>query len=104
MDKRFSFEAFEACGRDTDVAHELADRLQDAVLEALQPELLRAFDRVVEQLRALGHDLQPYYDPRPGDISYRALDDQDRPALRLGLDLVISAGFAHVTSEDDQGC
>jgi len=96
IDSRFSKDQFEAEGRRGQSTRQLCDQLQGEVLALLQDGLCRAVREIVGQLNEQGHSLRLYYPPEPGDISFRD-DHAENGAyqcdLRLGVDVVVSAGF-----------
>lgn len=91
---RFSRQAFEARGIDTNAARQLADELEGVVLAELHAAVRERLQQVVTQLNSLGHALDPAIDEVPGDLEYR--DERDGTCrLRLGCNMVVSAGYAH---------
>lgn len=101
--EQFSAMAFQEALR-TASAGKLSEALQKEVLLELHAALAVAVDQIVRRLNQAGHQLTPYTEPSPGDFSYR---DEGRDArgdyfcrLRLGIDVVVSAGFADVTDAD----
>ena len=95
---RFSKRNFDECGVDTPAARRLANRLQDEMARELHPAILKAFLRIVEKLNAHGHNLKPYGRVKVGDIGFRHQHPDGSFRLRLGCDVVVSAGYAHVVS------
>ena len=101
---KYSRAAFEACGRNSDDARRLSERLQEVVNAELHPVILAAFQRVVAALNARGHDLRPYGDIVAGDVSFRDQTSQCDCKLRLACDVIISAGYSHtMTPEQADG-
>jgi hypothetical protein len=99
----FSLAAFERAQADSrDRA--LSDELQEAVLRELHAVLAPALDVIVVRLNEMGHNLRHYTPPSPGDVSYRDDSEGDRPyrcRLRLGVDIVVSVGFADALAPAD---
>jgi hypothetical protein len=81
-------------------ARRLADELQSDVLDEMQSRLLENFKEIVSNLNLVGHDLQPD-EINLGDIAFKDRDQNGKCYLRLGCDLIISAGFAHVIENED---
>lgn len=104
LDERYSRSAFEVAGLDTPEAADLAASLQDDILVELDAAVRDAFLQIVRRLDGMGHHLKPYSPPVPGDLSFR--DDSGEEGtesyqcgLRVGLDCVVSTGFAHLDHE-----
>ncbi|MFO0550975.1 MAG: hypothetical protein U0271_21470 [Polyangiaceae bacterium] len=93
MSKKFSASQFEAAWREGH-ARVLSDELQDEVQLALHPSILQAVHEVVRALNEMGHSLSEYTPSRAGDLSYRDSSDGARCKLRVGVDVVISVGYA----------
>ena len=85
---------FESLASDPSAIRRLADELQDDVVQEIHEAVLTAFLRVVDGLNAEGHDLRLSEEIRPGDIAYRDEPGEGKCNLRLGCDLVISAGYS----------
>lgn len=104
VDERFSSESFDALGLDSEAAKELSELLADETLKEIHVVAESAFQKIIERLNKMGHNLKLEYSAIPGDISYRD-DWKDRSGyhckLRLGLDIIVSAGYAHLISEDE---
>lgn len=91
---RFSKQAFESRGLDTPAARQLADELETVVLEQLHAAAIERLRDLVSQLNGLGHELQLAIDDVPGDVEFR--DERGGACrLRLGCNMVVSAGYAH---------
>ena len=95
----YSKQEFEARGANTVAARELASELQREVLVRVHQAALQEFSRAVSELNSLGHNLQIYGEIVPGDISYRDESVPGQCHLRLGCDLIISAGYADTQEE-----
>lgn len=99
--KRYSKEEFEKRGLDSPAARALAVELQDDVTREIHGIVLAAFQDVVQRLNAEGHNLQPD-EIKLGDIAYRDVPTSDDEChLRLGCDVIISAGYAHLCSAEE---
>jgi hypothetical protein len=96
---RFSKTEFDNCGLNTEEVRVLADSLQDAVANELQSSLLKAFQEVIRNLNEQGHALKPQA-INIGDIGYLDETKDGSVQLRLGIDLVVSAGYSHLYSEE----
>ena len=92
--KKYSKAKFESIASDPFATRRLADELQDDVGQQIHEAVLTAFLRVVEGLNAEGHDLRLYEEIRPGDIAYRDEPVEGQCNLRIGCDVVISAGYS----------
>jgi len=104
IDDRFSAEAFEKCGPDSDAARKLSDDLADEIQKQVHTATTEYMEKIIRKLNSMGHNLKPYGEIRPGDISYR--DDAGHGAaytckLRLAADTVVSAGYSHLTNPED---
>ena len=110
IDQKFSYDAFEKLGLDSEEAKRLCDELQVAVCEEFNDILKRKMDEVAESLNAMGHNLQVFEDENyDGTIDYGYRDHNDNGIdgrqidyvckLRLGIDLIVSAGFGHLFRE-----
>lgn len=99
--EKYSKQQFESLGLDTPAARKLADELQDDVTEEIHAAVLATFRDVVERLNEQGHNLKPDGEIRAGDISFRDEHVEGRCYLRLGCDVVISAGYAHTMTVDE---
>ncbi|HEX8177233.1 MAG TPA: hypothetical protein VF543_19245 [Pyrinomonadaceae bacterium] len=99
--EKYSKQQFESLGLNTPAARKLADDLQNDVTEEIYAAVLAAFQKVVERLNAQGHNLKVDGEIRPGDISFRDELIEGQCHLRLGCDVVISAGYAHTMTADE---
>ena len=90
------FESTDAIG-----ARRLADELQDDLVEELHGAMYETFLNLVEGLNAQGHHLAPYDETRPGDIAFRDEPVDGQCYLRLGCDVVISAGYSDTRTVDE---
>ena len=103
IDERFSAEAFISSGVDTDEAQKLAELLAEVVAKELHEIVNAKFIEIIKKLNSMGHFLKPEYEAKVGDISFR--DDLSENGkyqckLRLGVDTVISTGYAHLIDLD----
>src|ERR1043166_1656176 len=99
---RFSRAAFEALAPDSLAARQLADRLQAAILAEVAAAAKDRFQSVVATLNSLGHCLTPY-EQEFGDEEFRDYTNPDQCALRVGLDIIISAGYKDSHGEGGWG-
>ena len=99
--ERYSKQRFESFGLDTPAARKLADELQIDVNDEIHEAVLSVFQRIVQRLNAQGHLLTPYDEIRAGDISFRDEQTDGKCCLRLGCDVVISAGYAHTMTVEE---
>jgi hypothetical protein len=99
--EKYSKQQFESLGLNSPAARQLAEKLQDDVTEEIHAEVLAAFLNVVKGLNAQGHNLIPDGEIRAGDISFRDESVEGQCYLRLGCDVVISAGYAHTLTVDE---
>jgi len=98
--EKYSKQQFESLGLDSPAARKLADELQEDVTREIHDAVLAAFSRVVEGLNARGHNLGAD-EIRIGDIAFRDESADGQCYLRLGCDVVISAGYSHtITAEE----
>ena len=97
---KYSKSAFENAGINSESARVLADELQDAVLVELHKTVESAFLQIVSRLNSQGHDLSPYVKPCPGEYEFRGKEVDGNCGLRLACDLVVSAGFSHLSNEN----
>ena len=99
--EKYSKAAFEACGLNSEAARKLSDQLQEDVNAKIHAVVFAAFERIVAGLSARGHELRPYGEIRPGEVSFWDKTDHGDCKLRVAYDVVISAGYAHtVTAEE----
>ena len=99
--EKYSKRQFDSLGLDTPAARKLADELQDDVTEEIHSAVLAAFQNVVERLNAQGHNLKTDGEIRAGDIPFRDEPVEGQCYLRLGCDVVISAGYSHTMTVDE---
>ena len=92
--EKYSKEQFESLGRNSTAAPQLADQLQADVNEELYAVVLPAFLKIVDRLNATGHNLTEYEPVVAGEIAFRDEPTNGHCYLRLGCDVVISAGYA----------
>lgn len=98
--EKFSAQQFEQLGLDTPKAKDLSDELKHAVRDRLMEVVRTETAKIVNELNTLGHHLSIEDDLLPGELSY--IDTIDgNIALRLGVDLIVSSGYAHMTKVDD---
>jgi hypothetical protein len=104
IDERYSAAAFEAAGVDTRQAAELAAALQQEVLTELETPIREHLLRIIDRLNGMGHDLHPYTPLVAGELTFRDEAGQEgtesyRCRLRLALDYLVSAGYAHLRND-----
>jgi hypothetical protein len=79
---------------------ELVSLLETAIQKRLYDVIKPEVEIIVRELNKLGHQLELYYDPTPGDISY--IDkSNETPKLRIGVDSVVSVGYADLIDNND---
>lgn len=104
LDERFSASSFASCGIDSKEARLLADLLAEEVQKEMQYVVDTHFTTIIQRLNAMGHKLKPEI-INLGELSYRD-DYEDENGyhckLRVALDLVISTGYAHLTSSSEE--
>ena len=94
IDKKFSKKSFEqALEKDNAMVNELSSELEELIQNKLFAEIKPKMQEIVDELNEMGHKLKFNYEPLPGDISYLDGSSED-PKLRIGLDSVISIGYA----------
>jgi hypothetical protein len=99
IDARFSKDRFQmavASDRSVRETRLLSDELQEEVLTILHEDVCKKVQQIVDLLNQQGHQLSPYYPPRPGDIAFRddrCFEGTYECDLRLGVDVVISVGY-----------
>jgi len=96
--EKYSKQKFDS--RDAVGARRLADELQDDVVEEIHNTLYEAILKVVEGLNTQGHHITPYDETRAGDIAFRDEPVHGHCHLRLGCDVVISAGYSDTRTVD----
>src|SRR6185295_12548929 len=99
--EKYSRSEFESLTADPAAIRKLSDQLQDDVLQEVHEAVFTAFLRVVDRLNAEGHDLRIYEEIRLGDIAYRDESGERQFNLRLGCDVVISAGYADTKTVEE---
>lgn len=105
IDEKFSAKAFLQKGLDTSASKELASLLAEEIQRELHKAIEPAFKAIIERLNSMGHNLKPYVEASPGEISFR--DDGDTSKgyqckLRVAADTVISTGYAHFISGEEE--
>ena len=99
--EKYSKSKFESILSDPAATRRLADELQNDVVKEIHEAVFTAFVKVVDGLNAEGHDLRLYEEIRPGDIAYRDEPVEGQCNLRLGCDVVISAGYSDTKTVDE---
>ena len=99
--KKYSKKNFAELGRNTPEARTLADQLEKDVTLELHKIILPKFQEIISKLNAIGHNLRPYEEIEPGDISFRDEALEKDCYLRLACDFVISSGYAHTISIEE---
>ena len=102
IDQRFSSSAFESCGLDSEEARKLADLLAIEVEMEMEEAVKTKMTSIVGRMNEMGHNLKPEQIAL-GELSYRDdyLDAQGYHCkLRVAVDVIISTGYAHLTSPD----
>ena len=95
---QFTKTEFERRGINSEGARLLADSLENAIASELNVTVLAAFNEIVRRLNEQGHDLTPY-EIKNGDIGYRDESEEGKTQLRVGIDIVVSAGYAHLNAQ-----
>ncbi len=94
---------FDSLAPDAEAARLMADELQAAVLAELGEVVRARFEAIVAELNTRGYNLT-LYGPQSADNRHvRDYSDPKCCALRLGADVVISAGYRDVRSEGGWG-
>src|ERR1700741_3978614 len=93
--ENYSKEKFESLGLNTPAGRKLADELQGEINKMIQPMVEPVFLDVIKQLNAQGHNLKRSADASGGRISFRDEPIKNQTCLRLGCDVVITAGYGH---------
>ena len=99
--EKYSKRRFEKLVLNSSAARKLADDLQEDVAKEMHGAVLAAFEQIVSKLDAQGHNLTPYDEIEVGDIAYRDEPEGEPCYLRLGCDVVISAGYGHTISASE---
>ena len=104
IDDRFSAASFQERGLDTAESRKLADLLAEEIQLEMHEVILRRMREVIQTLNDMGHNLQPYGLAMPGEIEFRDRDPEPRSGcrLRVGLDTVISTGYAHLIHIEEE--
>jgi hypothetical protein len=100
---QFSRAVFNSLAPDASAARLLSDELQAAVLAELDAVVRDRFSAIVAELNARGHELAPYDTQSAGEQHYRDYSDPTCCALRLAVDVTLSAGFQDVRGEHGWG-
>ena len=90
---KFSKEAFNKLGNNTEAIEKLANALQEEALEELHQEILKAFGKVASKLEEQGHSLAPYIENVIGEYEFRDIDKNGNCGLRLACDVIMSSGY-----------
>lgn len=102
IDDRFSDSQFSALGLDSDDARCLADELAVEIQAEVHECVPRKMSEIADRLNGLGHHLELEV-AVPGEISFwdvrKGGAGEERCHLRMGLDSVVSTGYAHMISE-----
>jgi len=104
IDKRFSSQEFDARGLDTSAARKLAGQLRREVEKALHEVVACEFLQIIDRLNTMGHSLRACGRQKVGELAYRDYGPSGRSEacrLRLAVDTVVSAGYAHLLTEDE---
>jgi len=100
MDNIYLFEEFAKKGMGTPEADEHSAKLSTHVENRLHIIMFQELEKIVKELNELGHNLELYDEPVPGDVSYRDNDGDTKPCkLRLGVDTIVSVGFGDTIDE-----
>ncbi len=98
---KYKFDLFSELGLGSHEAQALSEKLSDCINQRLHVLLSNEMQKIVKELNEVGHDLKEYYEPIPGDISFR--DDSSNGSyeckLRVGIDTIVSVGFGDVKDE-----
>lgn len=92
--KKYSKQAFEDSGLNTPEARKLANELENDVAQEIHMTVLEEFRKIIDALNAQGHNLEVYGEMKIGDIAFRDEPKDGQCKLRLGCDVVISAGYS----------
>ena len=103
----FSKKSFECAGLDTDQSKKLAEQLSQEIQKALHLVVAEELDNIVKTLNQMGHNLNLYEPPKPGDICYRDDNDENETDnyqcfLRIAVDTIISTGYSHLYKFDNE--
>jgi len=103
IDERFHLDQFLRIRGDADALEAVNAELEKEVHKRLHEVVQPAVEEIVARLNGVGHNLTLYYEPVPGDIGYRddqTVDGRYSCKLRLGVDVVVSIGFADTVDEE----
>ena len=104
IDEKFSLASFISKGIGTEEIEQLSRDLEEEIQSEFHNLLLDNAEKIIQKLNTKGNKLKQYYEPQPGDISYR--DDETYQGeyicrLRIGIDTMISVGFGDTVDEID---
>jgi hypothetical protein len=111
IDERYSFSVFESHGVDSQAAEVLANQLATEVASLGIDAVALVLEEVVRRLNEMGHRLELIVpatvdaDGCAAEIDYRdggSYVSDGKPRLRIGVDLVISTGYAHLYDPDEE--
>lgn len=97
IDDRFSLSAFRS-SQDPRSKKELKEALQGEILRELDGVIQQVFLDIVRRLNLLGHNLREYEPRTPGALNYRDDDESlDKYVCRLllGVDTVVTVAFGN---------
>lgn len=103
VNERFSASAFDALGIDSKEAREHADLLAEEIQMEMHKVIFSHFEKIIKKLNEMGHNLKPYGEIRPGEISFRNdYEDENgyKCKLRVAIDTIVSTGYAHIIEPD----
>lgn len=99
---KFSAEAFERCGLDSEAAQTLADELEHEVVVELMKEIRPRMEAIIRRLNSLGHRFERDDRNSPGSCQYADWSKVRRKENSLlDASLVVSTGYAHLVDLDD---
>lgn len=101
--EQFSPAAFEFHAGDPDAARRLSDALEEAVLREIGNAARQRFREIVASLNAVGHRLTPHGLPSDGSEEAKDYSDPNQCALRLAVEVTVSAGYRDVRFEGGWG-
>lgn len=93
MEDKFSYKNFLSKGLGSVNAEALSGELESSINARLHEVIYNEINKIVYELNQTGHNLTHYYEPSPGDISYRDQEGEKDCKLRLGVDTIVSVGF-----------
>jgi len=101
FDIKFSKENFELkLQKGDEEKKELLSQLEADIQKRLYDVIKPEMEKIIRELNKLGHQLELYYDPMPGDISYIDMSNQTAK-LRIGVDSVVSVGYADLINYNE---